>query len=471
MKQILLLIKILLLYSVCANGQGFINGDFANGFKNCTGAPSWRSNGDVQLAEIYQPGNLWLDITGCASGNGNWIEQDVSVEIGKTYFIQLDLGTWEGWDDMDAGVSITIDNVVLGQRIFHDSFTHSMDIRLQWMTRTSCPFTPTKDKVTIRITGNSVCTKSSPQTSCDKPMPGVIAVDNIILKELEVKVQPKICIKNGKAKIKFETTGFVPKHTFEWWKDGVFFGKDSAFDASLPGTYTIKVDFICHQMEKSIEVISTSPTQVSKTICRNQVMSINGKKIYTSGIYKDTFINSGGCDSVVIYDIKIKTAARVPVPQKYFLCNDNSDTVVLIPGSTGTIKWIPDGDTNRFKQVGMSGRYYYTVTYDSVCIDTGLIDVYNICDPPDFTPNAFSPNGDGSNELFMPVIRSGYKYRLEIYNRWGEKLYDSEDTGKGWDGRYKGEICAQGVYLYILSYTNIDTKRAYYSDGTFTLLR
>lgn len=63
-------------------------------------------------------------------------------------------------------------------------------------------------------------------------------------------------------------------------------------------------------------------------------------------------------------------------------------------------------------------------------------------------PTAFSPNGSGVNDIFKPVATPFvFSYVMEIYNRWGEKVFESRDLSKGWDGTYMGEPCMEGVYL------------------------
>jgi len=68
-----------------------------------------------------------------------------------------------------------------------------------------------------------------------------------------------------------------------------------------------------------------------------------------------------------------------------------------------------------------------------------------------FLPNSFTPNRDGRNELFMPVITSGVNpdhYLFEVYNRWGEKVFETTSIFEGWDGTYKGQIERQDMYLW-----------------------
>ncbi len=64
-------------------------------------------------------------------------------------------------------------------------------------------------------------------------------------------------------------------------------------------------------------------------------------------------------------------------------------------------------------------------------------------------PNAFSPNGDGINDIYK--AKEGYKslvqFKAAIYNRWGQKLFEWTDPADGWDGKFKGKDVAEGVYF------------------------
>ena len=75
-------------------------------------------------------------------------------------------------------------------------------------------------------------------------------------------------------------------------------------------------------------------------------------------------------------------------------------------------------------------------------------------------PNAFSPNGDGINDVYK--AKSGYQSLVEfdayIFNRWGQKLYEWHDPAGGWDGRYNGKYVAQGVYYVLVKAKGADGR-------------
>lgn len=88
-----------------------------------------------------------------------------------------------------------------------------------------------------------------------------------------------------------------------------------------------------------------------------------------------------------------------------------------------------------------------------------------------FVPNAFSPNSDRINELFMPLgVVYAKSYSMEIYNRWGELLYTTNDISQGWDGTYKGTGAPQGVYVYKIRYLTLQGQFVNLS-GSVTLMR
>jgi len=76
-------------------------------------------------------------------------------------------------------------------------------------------------------------------------------------------------------------------------------------------------------------------------------------------------------------------------------------------------------------------------------------------------PNAFSPNGDGINDIYK--AKDGYQSLVEfhayIFNRWGKKLYEWTNPTDGWDGKYNGKDVAQGVYFVLVEAKGADGKR------------
>lgn len=82
---------------------------------------------------------------------------------------------------------------------------------------------------------------------------------------------------------------------------------------------------------------------------------------------------------------------------------------------------------------------------DSLCIVCTEV----VCGPPLFTiPNAFTPNADGVNDAICFSSEGLLEFSIAIFNRWGQRVYESSDPSECWDGTYRGNACLPGVYTY-----------------------
>ncbi len=89
------------------------------------------------------------------------------------------------------------------------------------------------------------------------------------------------------------------------------------------------------------------------------------------------------------------------------------------------------------------------------CVDEAFVSIQVVSDVIYYVPNAFTPDGDEFNQVFIPVFTSGfdpYNFNMEIYNRWGELIFASQNHLEGWDGSYKGYKCPSGVYSWKITY-------------------
>ncbi|UEG54294.1 gliding motility-associated C-terminal domain-containing protein [Mucilaginibacter daejeonensis] len=118
------------------------------------------------------------------------------------------------------------------------------------------------------------------------------------------------------------------------------------------------------------------------------------------------------------------------------------------------------------------GSYYFRILKKDGCIANELTVKLNLqpCHPLTF-PNAFTPNGDGMNDMFRPNQDSrATQYQLSIFNRNGSQLFVSKDIKFGWDGQYQGKPMPVGVYYWVSTYIDNNGKRAN-QQGQITLLR
>jgi gliding motility-associated-like protein len=87
-------------------------------------------------------------------------------------------------------------------------------------------------------------------------------------------------------------------------------------------------------------------------------------------------------------------------------------------------------------------------------------------------PNAFTPNGDGLNDYLYPL--NAFKadhLEFKVYNRLGQLLFTSNDWSQEWDGTFKGEPQAAGVFVWTLKYSLRDTGKQFFKKGSTVLIR
>ncbi|NDV79266.1 gliding motility-associated C-terminal domain-containing protein [Dysgonomonas sp. 511] len=106
----------------------------------------------------------------------------------------------------------------------------------------------------------------------------------------------------------------------------------------------------------------------------------------------------------------------------------------------------------------------------SICSDTTSVE-FKVTESFLDIPNYFSPgDSPGSNDEFRVAYKSLVKFKCTIFNRWGQKLYESTDPAKGWDGRYGGRYVNTGVYFYVIEALGSDGIK-YKKGGDINVIR
>ena len=201
---------------------------------------------------------------------------------------------------------------------------------------------------------------------------------------------------------------------------------------------------------------------------------------------------SNGCT----YDtLLIAYLEAYPIPQGNYTSNplvldaDNTDVTMidLSEGSIDTWEWtisLPSEELTSMDQnpqfslpLGVSGSYpvQLTVTSPNGCSDfiNGIITVNEIFNL--FVPSAFTPNGDGINDVFI-VEGSGIdasNFQMDIFNRWGEKVYSSKDPKQTWTGGVNGGefYVPNGIYNYFITTSLLKSGERYENRGHISIIR
>ena len=174
-------------------------------------------------------------------------------------------------------------------------------------------------------------------------------------------------------------------------------------------------------------------------------------------IYVITMVDTNSC-----YDPAFSITVTVNLLPYVNAGNDtmiNSGDLLTLNGSgQGTILWTETGNTlscnncsNPMIAPLNSTTYYLTVMDTNGCSNRDSVYVEVNDQLELFIPNAFTPNQDEINDLFFAKGYGIKKIHMVIFNRWGEKIMETDSYGKGWDGTYKGEFAEQGVYIYSIN--------------------
>lgn len=210
----------------------------------------------------------------------------------------------------------------------------------------------------------------------------------------------------------------------------------------------------------------------------------NPKHIYdTAGQYTIIMYayNPGTCNGVDSMTSEI-TVEGTPVANFRYdpIIPVTNDPVNFTNLSLRATSWIWDFGDNTFSSTENPPPKFYRRTGSyRVCLqalnETGCsdtickyvdADVYPLAD----LPKAFSPNGDGQNDILYVRGAGIETIDLKIFNRWGELVFESLDVAIGWDGKYKGKEAPVEAYGYVLNVTFVDGT-TFYKKGNVTLLR
>jgi gliding motility-associated-like protein len=268
------------------------------------------------------------------------------------------------------------------------------------------------------------------------------------------------------------------------WSTG---STDSAIVASQPGNYWVEVTNACgfDTDYKDITILPPPVVQLPNdtTICpggvivlaipqqqANVLWSDASTGWYLNAVNAGTYwaqaVNNCGIDQ----DTFVLTLFPQPVPdlgRDTFLCYD--DPYILDAGAGISYLW-NDGTSLQVLQAWLPGTYWVEVTNSDGCVggDTVLLGVD--CPPEVYFPTAFTPNGDGLNDVFLPSVRHVTDFRLTMFDRWGTLIFETEDPTIGWDGVHAGRRMPIGAYVFSASYHDIGGV-LYRQGGNVTLIR
>lgn len=197
----------------------------------------------------------------------------------------------------------------------------------------------------------------------------------------------------------------------------------------------------------------------------------NSITVNAAGIYWVQVTNANGCkgrDS-----LEVRRISPLPfnfAPPTTGMCIYEPVTVIGAGGYNSYL-W-STGTLGNSLLVTTPGNYWLQVTSADGCTAREDFVVFDKnCKVAVYFPNSFSPDGDGRNDTYRPGIYGFLtSFSMEIYNRYGERVYRTTDPSKGWDGTYKGALQNIGAYVWVCTYQLKDAA-AVTEKGSLVLVR
>ena len=219
------------------------------------------------------------------------------------------------------------------------------------------------------------------------------------------------------------------------------------------------------------------------TKCIGENVSIHGIMYSTNGYFEDTLFNTRGCDSITwSVDLTLNTPYDLnPSIQDSLFCLRANEKIIGVeyPWAVQYVWTGPDNLEGALVDIEFPGTYIVDIVQDNTCevrdtVEIAFEDCLENCGV--VAPTAFSPNNDGVNDLFLikEDCPFGYDvYLFQVFDRWGNPVYQTSDPLEGWDGMRQGQASPLGVYTWYVTLVKSrdeDAEQAVYR-GNVTLIR
>ena len=216
----------------------------------------------------------------------------------------------------------------------------------------------------------------------------------------------------------------------------------------LPAVRLDPADWLCEGSTRTLDAGNNYVSYLWKDGTTLPTLQVNTTGTYWVQVTDDKECSGG--DTVTIRQI-------VPNPTGFLA----SDTVICdawpskIPAKGQFVSYAWNtGETKNYITVSHEGSYSLAVTDSYGCSATENISITTKqCLFGIYFPNAFTPDGDGANDLFRPyALGNILHYQLQVFNRWGQMVFATEDYNRGWNGTVNGVAQPTGTYVWISRY-------------------
>lgn len=201
---------------------------------------------------------------------------------------------------------------------------------------------------------------------------------------------------------------------------------------------------------------------ISHGICEGSKYEFLGNTSYNAGSYDIPFQTINGCDSIITLHLTLMTT---PTADFHMTVSEglNEGNVEVIDESTDatsvsyfTSNGVTSNSPNFMLNFNTDGEITVTqIAVNGVCKDSISKTIIIRPEGNAYIPNSFTPVEDGLNDAWKPIISYATEYKVMIFDRWGELVYESENIYEGWNGGWQNNLdrpVHQGTYVYKIIY-------------------
>ncbi len=419
---------------------------------NSNTALLWQDGTMGSMYEVTQPGVYWVEETlPCGQ-----FRDSILVSASTTPSFNLFPDT----------------TICPGDTLFADS--NITGFPLLWSTGSSTPFiTPTQSaNYWIEVT-----------TNCSKTRDTFTVT---LASQLNLNLGNDTMLCQGNA---LTISSNLPASIPHLWNTGA---TGNVISVGSPGTYSLRVNGLCNLAEDSLVVQVIPKPQINLPqdtgLCLGDTLKIKPQfEHLTAFEWSDGSVDT--CRQItgaMALTLRVKNACfedsskvsinTYPLPSVDGLspasaCENKPGMITLYGPENYEYTW-DDGTSSATRSIYNGGEYSVTVSNQFNCSVQHEFNV-NSCVDPIYIPNAFRPNGDNRNEVFRVhgTVQNLLDFKLRIFNRWGEQLFETSNPTSGWDGTYKSRLQPAGIYVYRLYMRSSVNTKAIQRIGRVHLIR
>lgn len=314
-------------------------------------------------------------------------------------------------------------------------------------------------------------------------------IDSFIVEQMDtasVKSEIYLCL-HDEGIVLYAPVGFK---SYTWSDNSI----DTVLYINVPGTYTVTAEsgkycsdrtdvFVVNRVNESFSLGNDT------VICDGSSLLLQVSVPGASYLWQDGSISNiynvvksgyytlsvdiNGCKEVHTINVEIQNAYQ-DLGDDILQCVNEPLNIMLLANTVANdnITW-SDGSHGTFLKIKDTGMYWVHVT--GACDSKDTVHIQTVlCDCNLAIPSVFTPNGDGLNDIFRPLIHPGCPvqfFLLNIYNRFGQLVYSGTDPLHGWDGLQNGMFCDMGTYMYTFTFKGGTQGQEHTQKGDLTLIR